>query len=217
MQLSAEIGNDVEVIYGRGLTDAQRRRSNQIDSLCTSGQMTGALRIPDTAGDLQLLADLRARRLSAFVDVHAPQDRGARGRVSWLVGQIGEAPADLVVECFAKNARLSTSATLAETREDRLAPLGEDRSEPHRFRLITRAEMGMGRKRGGRNSGFIDTVLDLVTHFYGSVVQQITPWQRPAPKLTKESTPVEPDQKDEVVEVDTFSWQQPHPWTDIQR
>lgn len=198
MQLSAEIGDDVDLIYARGQSDPQKRLATQIDSLCATGQLAGTLRIPHTAGDLQLIADLRARRLSALVDLQAPQDRGARGRVSWLVGQLPEAPSDLMIESFVRNARLSTSATLAQAQEDRLAPLDSSRNEPHRFRLVMRSEMGMGRKRGMRNSGFIDSVLDLVTNFYGGVIQHISPWQRPAPKLAKESSLIEPEQTEPI-------------------
>lgn len=211
MQLSAEIGDDVDLVYPRGMADPQKRRGMQIDSLCGSGQLTGTLRIPNTAGDLQVIADLRARRLSAVIDMTAPQDRGARGRVSWLVGQLTEAPADLMIEAFVKNARLGTAATLAQTQEDRHAPLDSSRGEPHRFRLVMRSEMGLGRKRGMRNSGFIDSVLDLVTAFYGDVVQHVTPWQPPAPKLTKEIVPPEPKQVEPATTEETFSWYSPDP------
>ena len=51
--------------------------------------------------------------------------------------------------------------------------------------LVQRAEMAMGRSTGQRSPGFITTVLGLVNDFYGNVVQEITPWQPPAPKLTK--------------------------------
>jgi hypothetical protein len=90
-----------------------------------------------------------------------------------------------MVETYARNARVASMATLDQTREDRLAPLDEEKREPHRFRLVQRAEMGMGRATGARSPGFITTVLALVNDFYGNVVQEITPWQPPAPKRPK--------------------------------
>lgn len=58
-----------------------------------------------------------------------------------------------------------------------------------------RAEVGMAREATTRSPGFIATVLELVENFYGSVVQQITPWQPPAPKLkqAKPDPELEPD------------------------
>lgn len=185
LQLSAEIGGDVDPVYPRGQTDTKTRRGALIDALVGEGRLTGALRIPNTAGDLMIEANLRSRRLSASLDVGAPQDKGAKGRVSWLVSQLGDAPGGIVIETYARNARVPSMATLEQTREDRMAPLDEDRKDPHRFRLVQRAEMGMGRSTGQRSPGFITTVLSIINDFYGNVVQEITPWQPPAPKLAK--------------------------------
>lgn len=186
LELSAEIGDDVDPVFPRGQRDPRKRATTLTDSLCTDGLLNGALRIPNTAGDLRVEANLRARQITAAVDVGAPQDKGTKGRVSWLVNQISEAQGDVVVEAYAKNARTGTSATLDQTIEDRYAPLDDQRREPHRFRVVMRAEMGMGRKSGARSAGFIESVMRLVNSFYGDVVQNISPWQPPAPKLTKQ-------------------------------
>jgi hypothetical protein len=185
LQLSAEIGHDVGIVIPRGITDQKQRTAYLVESLLHSGRLTGGLRIPNTAGDLMVEANLRTRRLTAALDVEAPQDMGARGRVSWLVKQLGEAPPSLIIEVYAARQRTPTSATLAQTSEDRLAPLDEANREPTRFRLVQRADMGMGRGAARKSPGFITTVLDLVQSFYGSVVQDVTPWQPPAPKLPK--------------------------------
>jgi hypothetical protein len=212
LKLSAEIGDDVDPVYPRGQTDAKTRTTALVESLCADGRLTGALRIPNTAGDLVVEANLRSRRLSASLDVMAPQDKGARGRVSWLVSQLGEAPGRLVIEAYARNARLPSMATLDETRDDRLAPLDDQRKDPHRFRLVERAEMGMGRSAGQRSPGFITSVLGLVNEFYGRVVQEVAPWQPPAPKLTRPTTPAPTEDERPDVRDDTemFAW----PWMD---
>lgn len=186
LELRAEIGEDVDPVFPRSQTDVRQRASALIDSLCSMGTLSGALRIPHTAGDLRVEADLRARQLTASLDVGAPLDKGAKGRMSWLVNQLRDAPGEVDIEVFAKNARTSTNADLNQTRDDRYAPLDAGRTEPYRFRIVMRAEMGMGRKTGTRSPGFITTVLNLINNFYGDVVQQITPWQRPAPKLTRQ-------------------------------
>jgi hypothetical protein len=198
LQLSAEIGGDVDPVYPRGQTDAKTRANALVESLCTDGRLSGALRIPNTAGDLVVEADLRSRRLVASLDVAAPQDKGAKGRVTWLVNQLDEASGRLVIESYARHSRLPSMATLDETREDRLAPLDEERREPHRFRLVHRAEMGMGRSTGQRSPGFITTVLGVINEFYGGVVQEIVPWQPPAPKLAKAALAPTEDERPEV-------------------
>ena len=212
LRLSADIGEDVSTILPRGQNDARQRTSALVDSLAASGSLSGGLRIPNTAGDLMIDADLRARQITASIDVNAPQDKGARGRVSWLVNQLADAPGDLVIEAYPKNARTGTTASLAQTRDDRHAPLDGDHRDPFRFKIIMRAEMGMGRKTGTRSPGFITSVLDLIETFYGSVIQQITPWQPPAPKL-KQPKPGTDQEGEGPTMFDPFRWAQERPET----
>jgi hypothetical protein len=42
--------------------------------------------------------------------------------------------------------------------------------------------MGSNRKDGGRSSGFIESVIDLLNVFYASVLQQVTPWTASPPQ-----------------------------------
>jgi hypothetical protein len=142
------------------------------------------LRVPNTVGDIDVLADIKARRISASVDVPAPDDRGGKARCTWLVNQLQSAPPGLVIEAYPNNARTPYSATLTQATEDKAVLLGEDKREPTRFRLVLTVEMGSGRKTGKKSPGFIDSILGLVESFYGSVVQTITPWTPKAPKIT---------------------------------
>ena len=195
LRLSAQIGEDVTIVIPRGQRGAKQRSAALTESLTNSGTLGGGLRVPNTAGDLRVSADLRARQIAASVQVNAPQDKGPIGRVSWLVNQLDGASGDLVVEAYGKSSRVGISASLAEIREDRSACLDSEKREPFRFVVTKRVEMGMGRKTGTRSPGFIDTVLGLIEDFYGDVVQQITPWQAPAPKLRQPKPAVQgPDE-----------------------
>ena len=62
--------------------------------------------------------------------------------------------------------------------------LPQDKRDPVRFRLVLTQEMGQGRKTTGRKPGFIDSILNLLGTFYGSVVQNVTPWTPKAPKIS---------------------------------
>jgi hypothetical protein len=212
LRLSAEIGEDVSIVIPRGQNEARHRNAALVESLSTAGTLSGGLRIPNTAGNLSIDADLRARQLTAWVDIDAPQDKGAVGRVSWLAKQLSDASRDLVVEAYPKGSRTCTTATLEQIREDRQAVL-DGNKEPFRFRVVMRSEMGAGRKTGTRSPGFISTVLSLVERFYGEVVQQITPWQAPAPKL-KQAKPVAEPEEMEPREYDPFRWAQERPDTE---
>ncbi len=139
--------------------------------------------MPHTAGDLEILADIKAKQLTASTEVEAPQDRGARSRVTWLVNQLAEAPAKIVVEAWPKSARAPVAAaTLAELRDDR-SVLCPDNREAARFRLLLRGEMGLARKSGRKTVSFIESTLRLLDEFYAGVVQNLKPWRPPAPRM----------------------------------
>lgn len=187
LRLGSEIGEDVTQVLPKVMQNGKARAQYLTEQLVGVGHVDGTLRIPNTIGDLALTADLRGQQLVAAVDVRAPDDRGARARVTWLVNQLKDAPGDLAIECYAKNAKQCTSATLDAAREDRYAVLGEGQREPVRFRLVLRTPMGQGRRTGKKNPGFIDSVLNVIDRFYGDVVQNLTVWQAPAPKIKRPS------------------------------
>jgi hypothetical protein len=184
--LGSEIGEDVTPILSRSEKDKPPLRlSSLVKGLVEGGTLGATLRIPNTAGDFEIIADLRAQQLSAAIQVAAPEDRGAKARVTWLLNQLKEAPASTDIEAFAKNARTPVVVGLGQARENRDSLLGENRREPVRFRVVLRLPMGTLRKSGGKRPGFIDSVLNLITSFYEGVVQDITPWQPSAPKIQR--------------------------------
>jgi hypothetical protein len=112
--------------------------------------------------------------------------------VTWLTRQLGpDTPAGLVVEAWPSHARQPLTATLDRCREDPNVLVDPDRRDTLRFRLVLRAEMGQNRKDGGRSPGFVESVMRLVRTFYGSVLQQVTPWVPQAPQTRSGGTPAE--------------------------
>lgn len=143
---------------------------------------------------MDLAVDLRARRISASVTASAPEDRGGRARCTWLASQLGDdVDPRTVIEAYAKKAKTPTTATLAQIREDKDCLLGEDKRDPYRFKIVLSREMGIARKTGRKSEGFIDSVLALITDFYGTVVQNLRPWTPKAPKLSRSQPEPEPD------------------------
>lgn len=194
LRLEADIGQPVTQQLPGAQREAPKRLQYLVDRLTSDGVLDGVLRIPNTVGDLELSVDLRARRITAAVAVTAPDDRGGRARCTWLASQLdGDVDRRLVVEAFAKNARSATTATLEQVRDDKDCLLGEDKKDPVRFRLSLTREMGVARKTGRAAQGFIDSVLALITDFYGTVIQDLTAWSPKAPKISRPTPAPEPD------------------------
>ena len=80
LRLGRQLGTEVTPVVAR--KDARTRCSGSglVTSLATSGTMTGAVRIPNTVGNLNVTLDLRAGRMTCHVDLEGPKDgRAARG------------------------------------------------------------------------------------------------------------------------------------------
>ena len=174
LRLASEVGEDVSIRL-----DDQKE---QVAALCSDGVLNASLHIPKTAGDLKIQADVRAKKIEAAVTVRAPQNLGPVGRVSWLVKQVGGAAPNLSIENYPKNSSIPTIASLGAVLDDRGELLGPDRRVPYRFKLVSRTQMGAGRKAGARRKSFIGSVLDTVDKFYETVIQEIDEWRPPVPK-----------------------------------
>ena len=183
IRLQSNTGADIRRVLPRNQRDPKARISHLSGSLVDDGLLSDRIRIAGAVGDIELTADLRARRLVASLDVPAPGDKKGKGSVTWLTRQIAStASPNLEIDAFAPHARTPVTSTLRSALEDPycLVPEANDIS---RFRLTYRTEMGQSRKAGGKNPGFIDSVVGVVERLYGDVAQHITPWVPSAPQV----------------------------------
>jgi len=192
LRLGADIGEDVVEILSRAEQhDPKLRPKLFAESLCHEGTLSGTLRVPKTIGDIHITVDLKARQNIVSVDVDAPTDKGAKGRISWLIRQLRDAPGALVVEAYPKGGKNGIAAPLEAIAEDPSVLLRDDKKDPHRFRIIARSELGQGR-RSGKSPGFVQSVVNAIESFYGDVLQDMTAYQPKAPQL-KTVVPSEPE------------------------
>lgn len=186
LRLGRELGADVDVqLSRRELAEPALRFAAQTESLVSHGVLSGTLRIPDAVAPIDIIADLRAGRVTVSVDVDAPREGRAATRVNWLVRQLRDAPDGLRIDAFAAGARTSTSELLRAVREDPALLVTDAKREFRTFRVA--ASSPLGTKRGTGRGGFIDSVLASVDGFYGAVVQQLRPWSAKAPQLPRSS------------------------------
>jgi len=209
LMLSTEIGEDV-VLRGREHNHPREKRVKAYQKRIVDGKAVNAtFRIPNTAGDIQTEIDLKAQQLTASIQVGAPENKRARGRIGWIISQLKSAGDDLVIDSFAKKARNPTSSALVEdVRLDRTVLLGDARVEPARFVIKRRVGMPTASRSGGRNPGFIDGYMDLLSQFYETVVQDLKAWRPPAPRTIRETAPELDSQEDNESEL---VW----PWNDM--
>ncbi len=189
LDLTKDLGRDVKQLARRQEATAVARHQALRESLADASRLYADLQIPDTAGPLEITADLATRQIVVSTDLVAPKEGQSRGRLSWLLRQLQKAPPDLTVEVQLARTSLTLSAPLGAIRDDPTIVLPDRTREIRGFRLSLTRDLGLNRQAG--RGSFIDSVLTNVKTFYGEVLQQLTAWKPRPPKLRTTEGPIE--------------------------
>lgn len=191
LALTKELGRDVRQLHRRQETTVVSRQQELRESLAEAGQLHADLHIPDTSGPLEIVADLSRRQLRVATEIDAPKEGQSRGRLSWMLRQLQNAPPDLIVRVKLARTTMTLSQPLGAIRDDPTIVLPDRTREIRGFRLTLSRDAGMNRQAG--RGSFIDSVIDTVRAFYGDVLQELTAWKPRAPKLRPAPGPIERD------------------------
>ncbi len=189
LDLTKDLGRDVRQLARRQESLAVERSQALRRSLAESGRLYADIQIPDTAGPLEINADLSTRQIVISTELAAPKEGQSRGRLSWLLRQLQKAPPDLTVEVLLARTSQTLSARLGQIRDDPASVLPDRTREIRGFRLSLSRDLGLNRQAG--RGSFIGSVLTNVKTFYGEVLQHLTAWKPRAPKLRTAEGPVE--------------------------
>jgi hypothetical protein len=184
LRLERDLGSGVQVsLSRREQADSTIRPAALLSELVTRGTLSGSLRVPNTVGELLVVADIRTGRCTIEVDVAAPAEGRPLTRVNWLVRQLGDAHDAVRIDAFAHMARTSVSGLLKAVREDPTILLSDPKAEVRRFRIAAASQLGT--KRGVGRGSFIDSILGAIDGFYQTVLQGLRPWVAKAPQLPR--------------------------------
>ena len=183
LRLGRQLGTEVTPLLSRKeAADPASRTQTLVASLASTGQMSGAIRIPDTVGPLVITADLRAGKVTCHVDIDAPRDGRSATRVNWLIRQLKDSPESVRIEAFVNHGRGNSAAELLkDVRVNPMVLLTDPSKELRSFRIAMTSPVGA--KRGRGRGSFIDSVLAVVDAFYVEVVGQLRVWVATPPKL----------------------------------
>lgn len=189
LRLTAELGVTVKHIVSRRYSnDAAARNAAVAERLAADGTFEAVLRIPETAGDLSVVADVRTNKIRCRTTIDAPDEGTSSRRLSWLLKQLKEAPGEVQVEArfsepgneaceLLDNVRASTKI-LTDGRVGHIVSFGLEQTFP------------MGHRRSGTAASFVDSVTSSTDAFYGAVVQQLREWVPAAPQQSDQPRPI---------------------------
>ena len=189
LKLGRQLGTEVvPALTRKELDEPALRTQTMAASLAASGTLQGAIRIPNAIGPLVVNVDLRANKVTCFVDIEAPKEGRPATRVNWLIRQLKHAPDGLRVEAFQMHSRgAGTAALLKDVRENPSVLIDDPKRDLRAFRIALIAPTGP--KRGTGRGSFIDSVVGAVNTFYGDVIQHLKSWTATPPKLREAETP----------------------------
>ena len=197
LKLGRRLGAGVQETLSKAeRQDLSVRIRKIVKSLASTGEMTGAIHIPNTVGDIEIVADLRGQQISASVLISAPESGRATKKINWLLHQLRKESPDsrtanrdsLFIESWGARNRRLRADSFSEIDQDPKKLVPADNRDIVAFRVTLRKKMGeAGRARGEeidqRKRAFVDSVLKTVEDFYDGTVQHLQLWQRPAPKM----------------------------------
>lgn len=195
MRLSRNLGVEVRPVLSKAeLRDLTAYAQAGSVRLAESGVLSGALRVPNAAAPIEVMADLRSGHITCSITLAAPGQGRNATRVNWLTRQLGKAPDAVLIEALAAWARTPGPChPLAAVRARPDLLVDDPKKELKTFTV--RLSAVAGTKRGQGRGTFVGSVLALVDTFYDTVVQHVRPWTPPAPSV--KSRPDSDESQDE--------------------
>ena len=185
LRFTAELGVPVtHVMPRRFVADPDARNASIAAGLASDGVFEAVLRIPDTAGDLVVSADLRTNKVRCRTTVEAPDEGTSRKRVSWLLKQLKTAPGTVRLEAVFSERGNEACEHLDTVRADPRVLTEGRAGEVVSFTLEQTFPLG-SRRSSGTAAGFITSVTSSADSFYGEVVQPLRVWVPAAPQQTE--------------------------------
>jgi hypothetical protein len=181
LHMTKDLGRDVKHVIGKKEATPAARASALKASLAGSGTLYGELQVPDVAGNIRLIADLRTRQVTASTTIDAPREGRSRGRVSWLLRQLQEAPDDARIEVAISRSQATLAESLGTARERPELLYPDGNKEIRSFGVSISRNMGL--KKDASKGSFIESVISTTEDFYRLVLQNLRAWKPSPPKL----------------------------------
>lgn len=160
--------------------DVRRLKDNQ--------ELLGSLSVKNSVSDIKIRLDFEVKTVSMKVKIIPPLDKGTKAKITWIAKQLENAKKKdeeafeliekgLLVEANVKHARQHVRVPVASL-ETLLAEVNG--REIQAFNIVAISKFGTG---FGSNKKFIVLIEKMVLDYYAGIVQYLTNWNRPAPKL----------------------------------
>lgn len=161
---------------------------NDVKRLINDQELYGSLSIKNSVSDIKVKVDFEVKTVSMSVKVTPPLNKGTLGRITWLSKQLEAAKKknettfsqiekDILIEANIKHARAHITVGLSEFEKLIDETKGK---EIQAFNVVVLSKFNTA---FGSNKKFILKIEKMVLDYYAGIVQYLTNWNQPAPKL----------------------------------
>jgi len=161
---------------------------NDIKRVVKSNYLKGKLIVKNAVSDIRIKAEFERRTVAMSVKITPPQDKGTVARIGWVNKQMENCKKkhpelftqledNIWIEADVKYAKENLKVKLNE-----LAELTEESKgkEIQAFHVVLIKGFGAN---FASNKKFIELMENMILDYYAAIVQQMSSWNRPAPKL----------------------------------
>lgn len=161
-----------------------------IKKLVNSSVLLGSLSVKNSVSDIKIKLDIEKRTVSMSVKIIPPLDKGTVAKNSWIVKQLENCSkkSELIFEDIRKNIWLESDIKFArENLKIKLAELDElneltKGKELQAYHITYLCDFGLSFASVKK---FITLMDKMSLDFYEAAVQNMTNWNKPAPKLER--------------------------------
>ncbi|WP_108801537.1 hypothetical protein [Aquimarina sp. Aq107] len=166
---------------------------NDIKKVIKDNYINGELVIKNAASDIKLMVEFERRIVSMSVKLTPPLDRGNKAKITWIGKQLenckkkndtlfSKLEKELIIEADIKYAKANIKVKLSEF--DELIELTKDK-EIQGFKITLNRGFGAGFASVKK---FIVLIDNMVLEYYEGIVQYVSTWTRPTPKIVQTET-----------------------------
>jgi hypothetical protein len=161
-----------------------------IEKIINDNCIVGELIIKNSVSNIRIIPEFERRLVSMSIKLTPPLDKGNKARITWIAKQIenckkhndelfNRIQKDIIIEADIKYANTNIKVNLSEL--DSLIELTKTK-DIQAFRITLDRDFGAGFSSVKK---FIVLIEKMVLEYYEGIVQHVSTWDRPTPKIVE--------------------------------
>lgn len=198
LALSRELGVLVSSGENKHKGKLDERLKSDCKSLVTTKQLVSTLRVRGAISHIKIHSLFEKRTVEMIISLKPPTDKTMKGQLGWVKKQLKNCikkdrelfdfiSDELYLEVLIKNSRITERVSISDF--DRLSDSLKGK-EIREFKLVYLNDFG---KSFSSPKKFVEIIEKMLKDYYKGVIQHLTKWELPPPKMPSKQESEEPE------------------------